>query len=79
MTDMLCQRYTALTPFIIREQKANEVFKLIKRLTNKNIQNHFNKEVQSYAEKLPSVNTSKNKINQSQERINVSGKRTSWF
>lgn len=29
---ILCQRFPTLTPFAIREQRANEVFMLVKRL-----------------------------------------------
>ena len=35
MTDLLCQRYPALTPFIVRREKFGEVALLINRINNK--------------------------------------------
>ena len=36
MTENLCQRYTSLTPFQVRREKAGEVFLLIRRINEKN-------------------------------------------
>lgn len=35
LTDLLCQRYTALTPFIVRREKFREVMRLVRRINNK--------------------------------------------
>ena len=37
LEDNLCQRYTALTPFIVRREKFGEVALLVKRINNKNL------------------------------------------
>ena len=33
----MCQRYVALTPFMVRREKVGEVFLLIKRINTKNM------------------------------------------
>ena len=35
LEDNLCQRYPALTPFIVRREKFGEVVKLLQRITNR--------------------------------------------
>ena len=35
LEDNLCQRYPALTPFIVRRERVGEVFLLIKRINTK--------------------------------------------
>jgi len=37
LEDNLCQRYTALTPFIVRREKVGEVILLVKRINRKNL------------------------------------------
>ena len=36
LEENLCQRYTALTPFIVRREKVGEVILLVKRINRKN-------------------------------------------
>ena len=36
LEDNLCQRYTALTPFIVRREKVGEVILLVNRINRKN-------------------------------------------
>lgn len=35
LTDLLCQRYTALTPFIVRRERFGEVAKLVRRINDR--------------------------------------------
>ena len=37
MEESLCERYTALTPFVIRREKVGEVALLINRVNRKNL------------------------------------------
>lgn len=39
LEDSLCQKYTALTPFIVRREKFGEVVKLLQRINEKNRRN----------------------------------------
>lgn len=45
LEDNLCQRYAGLTPFMVRKEKAGEVFLLVKRINVKN--NREGKQAQS--------------------------------
>lgn len=36
LTDSLCKRYPALSPFAVRRERCGEVFLLIRRVTGKN-------------------------------------------
>lgn len=45
VSEQLCQRYTSLNPFFIREQRSCEVFMLLKRVISSNNTSHTNTKV----------------------------------
>lgn len=66
MSDSLCQRYPSLNPFIIRQTRAMEVFRLIRNIR---ISKKYQKENSSNVQQITS-NT-----NGVIKRVNVTGKR----